>query len=504
MLKKIRIVLAALFFVLVTTLFLDFTGTVHGWWGWLAKIQFLPALLAVNVGVVLVLVLLTLLCGRIYCSVICPMGVFQDVVSWLSRRGRKRKFRYSYSPAKNVLRYGVLFVFVVAFIAGVGSFVALLAPYSSYGRMVQNLLSPIYVFVNNLLAGWAESAGSYAFYHTDFWVRNWWTFGIAVVTFVVVIILAWRNGRTYCNTICPVGTILGFFARFSWFKPFIDTDKCVNCRRCEKGCKAACINIKDHTVDYSRCVACMNCIGACHKGAIRYAHPVKVSVKKQATEVKESHVQTAQVDNARRTFLTTGAMAATAAMLHAQEKTVDGGLAVIEEKKIPARSVPLLPPGAKGRRDFAHRCTACQLCVSVCPNGVLRPSTSLTTLMQPEMSYERGFCRPECTKCSDVCPAGAIRPISVADKSATQIGHAVWVKENCVVLTDGVACGNCARHCPAGAIQMIPSDSTSPDSPKIPAVNVERCIGCGACEYRCPARPFSAIYVEGHELHKTI
>ena len=214
MLKKIRIVLAALFFVLVTTLFLDFTGTVHGWWGWLAKIQFLPALLAVNVGVVLVLVLLTLLCGRIYCSVICPMGVFQDVVSWLSRRGRKRKFRYSYSPAKNVLRYGVLFVFVVAFIAGVGSFVALLAPYSSYGRMVQNLLSPIYVFVNNLLAGWAESAGSYAFYHTDFWVRNWWTFGIAVVTFVVVIILAWRNGRTYCNTILSRGDNIGLLRSF--------------------------------------------------------------------------------------------------------------------------------------------------------------------------------------------------------------------------------------------------------------------------------------------------
>lgn len=124
--------------------------------------------------------------------------------------------------------------------------------------------------------------------------------------------------------------------------------------------------------------------------------------------------------------------------------------------------------------------------------------------MQPEMSYERGYCRPECTKCSEVCPAGAIRPITREEKTGIQIGHAVWVKANCVVLTDGVSCGNCARHCPSGAIQMVPSDPNDENSLKIPVVNTERCIGCGACENLCPARPFSAIYVEGHERHRNI
>ena len=94
--------------------------------------------------------------------------------------------------------------------------------------------------------------------------------------------------------------------------------------------------------------------------------------------------------------------------------------------------------------------------------------------------------------------------LTVAEKSATQIGHAVWVKENCVPLTDGVECGNCARHCPTGAIQMVPSDPSDAESPKIPVVNTERCIGCGACENLCPARPFSAIYVEGHEVHRVV
>jgi len=142
--------------------------------------------------------------------------------------------------------------------------------------------------------------------------------------------------------------------------------------------------------------------------------------------------------------------------------------------------------------------------VPACPNGVLRPSTDLARLMKPESSYERGYCRPECTRCSEVCPAGAIRPISRADKSSTRIGHAVWVKANCVPLTDGVECGNCARHCPSGAILMVASDAANPESVKIPVVNTERCIGCGACENLCPASPFSAIYVEGNERHSLI
>ena len=129
---------------------------------------------------------------------------------------------------------------------------------------------------------------------------------------------------------------------------------------------------------------------------------------------------------------------------------------------------------------------------------------SLVTLMQPEMSYERGYCRPECTRCSEACPAGAIVRISAAEKSSTQIGHAVWLRANCLPLTDGVKCGNCARHCPAGAIAMVRSAAADPASPEIPSVDAERCIGCGACENLCPARPFSAIYVEGHERHRII
>ena len=198
MLRKIRLTLALLFFVTVTALFLDFTGTIHTWLAWMAKVQFLPALLAVNVGVIVPLVLLTLLVGRVYCSVICPLGVFQDIVSWISGQRKKKKYRFSYSPEIKWLRYGVLGLFVIALITGIGSIVALLAPYSSYGRIVSNLFAPLYRWGNNLLAYFAERADSYAFYDAEVWMKSLPTFIIAVVTFIVLIILAWRNGRTYC------------------------------------------------------------------------------------------------------------------------------------------------------------------------------------------------------------------------------------------------------------------------------------------------------------------
>ena len=207
MLRKIRIALAVVFWLGITLLLLDFTGALHGWLGWMAKIQFLPAVMALNVAVIVGLVLLTLVFGRVYCSVICPLGVFQDGVAHLNvARKRKHKNRkpYSYSPEMKWLRYGVWALFVIALIVGVQALVALLAPYSAWGRIVQNLFQPVYLWVNNLFATLAERANSYTFYDKEVWLRSLPTFIVAAVTLVVVVVLAWRNGRTYCNTICPV------------------------------------------------------------------------------------------------------------------------------------------------------------------------------------------------------------------------------------------------------------------------------------------------------------
>ena len=491
-LKKIRITLATVMFLGLLWLFVDFTGTAHHAVGWMAKVQLFEAVLALNVAVIIGLVLLTLVFGRIYCSVICPLGILQDIFGKLGMKAKKN--RYTYSKAKTGLRMGFLVGFLVCIFLGVSSIVQLLAPYSAFGRIATNLLQPVWLAGNNVLASIAEHYDSYAFYHSTIWLRALPSLAIAAVTLVMLAVLAWRNGRTYCNTICPVGTALSLLSRFSWLKIQFNTDKCRNCSLCTKNCKASCIDYKTHTVDASRCVVCGDCISSCKFGALKYS-----GARGQSGATSPA----SPTNNSRRSFLLASALMTTAAMAQEAKKT-DGGLAEIQDKVAPERQTPLTPPGSLSAQNMALRCTGCQLCISECPNEVLRPSDDWLHLMQPVMSYERGYCRPECNRCSEVCPAGAIKPIRHEDKASTQIGHAVWIKKNCLPLTDGVECGNCARHCPVGAIEMVPSDPDDEESPYVPAVNEARCIGCGACENLCPARPFSAIYVEGHEVHKEV
>ena len=385
MLRKIRTTLAAVMLVLITLLFLDFTGTLHRWLSWCAKIQFLPAVMALNVVVVIALVVVTLVFGRIYCSIICPLGIFQDLLARL----RRKKNKYSYSKEVRWLRYPMLVVFIIAGVAGIGSIFQLLAPYSSFGRIGTMIFQPLWKMGNNLLAVLAERADSYAFYSVDTWMRSLPVFIIAAVTLVLLIVLAWRGGRTYCNTICPVGTILSFFARFSWLKIHFDENKCKNCSLCSKNCKAACIDFKTHTVDYSRCVVCGNCIYSCKFGALKY------TATRPAKKVEKTN-DASTIDTSKRSFLLATALVSTAALAQKKkEKLMDGGLAEIEDKVMPERQTPLTPPGSLSFQNLATRCTGCQLCVSECPNQVLRPSSDLMHLMQPTMSYEHGYCRPE-------------------------------------------------------------------------------------------------------------
>ncbi len=504
MLKKIRVITASVFFLLLTLLFLDFTGTIHLWFGWLAKIQLVPAILAINVVVLIVPVLLTLLFGRIYCSVICPLGIFQDGISNISGRRKKKKNRFCYSKAKSLLRYAVLVLFIIAVVAGVSMIVSILDPYAAYGRMASNFLAPVYRLGNNLLALSAERMDSYAFYSTEVWIKSWLTFGIAVITLIAVSILSWRHGRTYCNTICPVGTFLGFLSKFSLFRLTFNEEKCTKCKVCERGCKSSCIDVKTMNIDHSCCVTCFNCIERCKFGAMNYV-PVKTGKKKKIENTDNLLTEENNSDGfSRRNLLSILGFMAVSSTIKAQQLHVDGGLAEIEDKKISNRKTPVVPPGALSAQNMRSKCTACQLCVSACPNNILRPSNKLATFMQPEMSFERGYCRPECVECSQVCPTSAIKPITTADKSALAIGHAVWIRENCVVNRDEVQCNNCEYHCPANAITMIDREPSFSDSLKIPVIDTTLCIGCGACEFLCPARPFSAIYVEGNVRHHSV
>lgn len=536
MLKQTRRILAIVFVLGITLLFLDFTGTVQPFIGWMAKLQFLPSILALNFVSIGIVLISTLLLGRIYCSVVCPLGILQDFFAWIGkwrifRKSKRAKFanRYSYSKPKTWLRLGVLLLFIIMLATGFNAGAIFLAPYSTHGRMVASLLQPIYIGINNLLALWSEANDNFMFYQVEPHNNPTLLVIISAATMLILFVLAFMHGRTYCNTICPVGTVLGYIAKFSLLKMRVQRKKCLKCGLCAKNCKAACIQVetgKPITIDYTRCVTCGDCQGVCSTGALHLALPKRSQKAETPSENNKKAGQTDKSDLSRRSFLAITGATVAAATLKSQEKTTDGGLAAIEDKQPLIRMTALTPPGSLSAANLQQHCTACQLCIANCPNGVLRPSTDMAHFLQPTMEYNKGYCRPECTRCSNVCPTGAIRPITKEEKTAIQIGHAVWIRQNCLPASQNQKCGSCAAHCPTGAIQMVPVDSSIKqnakdgqwydgegnqldwralnDLPMIPVINDEKCIGCGKCEYLCPARPFSAIYVEGHEQHREI
>lgn len=236
--------------------------------GWLARLQLLPAAMAFSMAVFIGWMIATLIFGRIYCSTVCPLGVFQDVVARLPRLRPNPRRDYHYRPPADTLRYAVLGILVVTLMTGIAIFATFIDPYAIYGRFCADVARP--------LVGASQPPAATA----DFWssppvvAASATMLGcvIAVAMMAVVALLAWQRGRLYCNTLCPVGTTLGLVSRYSIFHIDIDTDRCTQCRRCEHVCKSECIDMASHVVDGSRCVTCFDCVTVCPNDAIRYTY----------------------------------------------------------------------------------------------------------------------------------------------------------------------------------------------------------------------------------------
>lgn len=500
-LKKIRVTIAIVVAATFTFLFIDYAGVLPN--TLLTHFQFVPALmtaLSFSVLPLLLLIVITLLFGRIYCSVLCPLGIEQDFVAWLSKlllKVFKRNKKYSYSKPKTALRWSIFGTFAISLIVSFTFIVGILDPYAQFGRIATHLFKPVYLFLNNILADYFEYTEDYYILPVKITIISTFSFVIAVVSFLVTTVLAALYGRTYCNTICPVGTLLGLLSKFSLLKININDEKCNSCGLCAMKCKSSCIDTKNNTIDHSRCVECFNCINVCNKNAISYS--ISRNKKRQITAGNN----TENTNGVAKRQLIKMSLAATLGTL------LVPSIIKSQNNKIknlaPTRRIPVTPPGSISHQHLTKYCVSCHLCIAKCPQGVIKPSENelgLSGKMQSVLDFSDGYCT-NCAVCAEVCPTHAIIGLGNI-KEQTQIGFAVFDEERCVVTTKNISCGKCAEVCPTNAITMVKSKRTKFT---IPQVDKTKCIGCGKCEYFCPTKSINnkkAIWVQGNKVHSTI
>ncbi len=487
--KYLRIAVAAVSFTIITCGFLNLSGG-NPLSQIFLRTQFTPALVSVFTGsavAFIILTVITLLFGRVYCSFLCPLGIFQDIIIRISNFAkRKKRVKLppdSYSAPHNILRYTILGIVGISFAIGFTFPLVLLDPYSNYGRIAAQIFGTVETSITNLLSG---------IFPTYFYVQEHVTLGLYSFIFscsllLVVVLMSALRGRLYCNTICPVGTFLGLLGGYSLFKPAIDKEKCVKCTLCAKNCKTNCINLETKEIDATRCVACYNCLTSCKRGGVKLV-PVWFNNKH-----KSSYKRDIESKERRAALVAMGGFAAAVA---ARGLMFPKSLNAVNRNGI-SDNKPVMPPGAGNLTAFKDACTACHACIAACPENIIKPASfeyGIDGIMLPTIRYNNGSCRYECNTCSQTCPHGALEHISLEIKQRTRIALATYDPETCVVMTDGFKCGACSRNCPTGAITMEVRSFSEGKS--LPVINESKCIGCGACMEACPAMP-KAITIHG-------
>ncbi|MDR1723512.1 MAG: 4Fe-4S binding protein [Tannerella sp.] len=485
-LKVLRIILAIAVFAPILLIFVDFRDVLPDSVARFLEIQLTPAIFSYAAVLLIIYFLLTLFFGRLYCSIICPAGILQDILNRIACIGRKKKngtLRFRYHKPPNILRYVILGITALLACFGLTELCLLLDPYSNFGRIATNLFRPVAVWVNNLLAEELSKTGNYSLYNVSIRISTA-ALTAAIIAFLTFAVMVFFRGRLFCNSICPVGSLLSLVSRYSLFRITIDENRCNKCGVCERSCKAEAIDSKNGAADASLCVSCFNCLSSCNKDALgfRFAPTAVFNKKTSKADFSES----------RRSFFASTAIIAGSIPL---------ALRAQDAPDEPS-ATPVIPPGSLNIERFKDLCTGCHLCVVQCPSKVLLPAGlqyGLGYMLKPYMSYIDSYCNFNCTVCAHVCPTDAIKPISEDEKKVIQIGVANFYIDRCVVKTDEKDCGACSEHCPTQAVHMVPYKGTL----TIPQVEPEICVGCGGCESICPVVPQRAIIVHSNPIHKT-
>ncbi len=493
-LKNIRVGVSLVFFVLISLLFLDPWNKIPTeFTNYVLALQLIPALLKIlfytgvtTIGLILI-ILLTIAFGRVYCSTLCPIGTLQDIVIY-SKRKIKRLARFEFKKSPFTYHYLFFILLTVFTVAGSTTLLNLFEPFSNYGRILTNTAEPLIILANNFISNILGDFQFYMVYALPLRKISLDILAIPILFLALIVYMSYSHGRLFCNSLCPAGAILGLISRFSVFKIVINEATCNECGACEKACKANCIESETKRIDFASCIGCFNCIKSCPTSGVVYA----------GIKLRNTPPAGASFDSGRRKFFKYNVLPVAASAIPAI--SITDTVATNRSGFQNARRYPISPPGSISIDHFKSLCTACHLCVTACPTHVLYPTLfdyGLDGILQPKLNYDASFCNYDCNICTLICPSGAILPVDVAAKKLIQIGRTHFVKEDCVVIDKKKECAACAEHCPTKAVRMVPYEGKL----KLPELNNNFCTGCGACEYACPTTPRKAIYVRRNEVH---
>ncbi|MDD5546701.1 MAG: 4Fe-4S binding protein [Candidatus Omnitrophica bacterium] len=400
---------------------------------------------------------LTLVFGRFFCGWLCPLGSTIDLVGWLRRKGcLKREEKDAVNAKARKPKFFILAAIAVSAAAGL-QLAWVFDPLVIFARFVSLNLIPIVT----------PGINPHFFSHS---------FPIFMY-FAVICGLALFIPRLWCRSFCPLGAIYALTAKAALLGRTVK--ECKNCKKCKSGCRMGAIR-DDSSYSKGECVLCMDCIYDCPANTTRFEWPAGNKICPAAGPAEKEGIT-------RRDFLLLSSLAVSS--LGFKFDMLRSG----RERKV------IRPPAALEESEFIDRCVRCGNCMKVCPTNGLQPvsfQSGIEGVWTPQLVPEIGYCEYNCTLCGRTCPTGAIRGVSLEVKHETRLGLAAVDRSICIAWAENKQCVVCEEHCPVAEKAIkLKRDTINGVEVLRPLVDGNLCVGCGACQNKCPTRPVRAIRV---------